>query len=115
MVMKMKPWKLTRPVQCKKCPWRKDVDPHTIPHGYSVEKHKDLKASIATQTCPLEFTTTMACHETGNTHCIGWLVNQAGPGNNIRLRIQLLDCTNRDQVRTIGEQHETFEDTVPHE
>lgn len=55
----------------------------------------------------------MACHEEHEAHCIGWLVNQVGPGNNIALRLRLRDCTNADKIRLCGEQHETFDATLP--
>lgn len=100
-----KTWKLKRTVQCAKCPWRIDVDPHDIPNGYSVEKHEALEGTIAQD---LHFggeLRVMACHETDDAHCVGWLVNQAGPGNNIGLRLSLFSCENASDVRTIGEQH----------
>ncbi len=48
-----------------------------------------------------------------DAHCLGWLMNQLGPGNNIGLRLSLLDCENLDKVKLVGEQHECFEDTLP--
>lgn len=60
--------------------------PRTIPNGYSEKRHRALKSTIATD--PLRSVTNpthaMACHETHDAHCMGWLVNQIGPGNNIR-------------------------------
>lgn len=108
-------WKLKRTKQCFKCPWRKDVNPHDIPNGYSEEKHRALSSTIASDplTSILEPTHAMACHETHDAHCIGWLVNQTGPGNNIGLRIQMSSCENYRDVRTVGAQHERFEDTLP--
>ena len=55
----------------------------------------------------------MACHETHDAHCIGWLAHQCGPGNNIAMRMRMMSCENADQVKLIGDQHETFEDTLP--
>lgn len=109
-------WQLKRTRQCEKCPWLRDVDPRTIPNGYCEAKHRALESTIggggiaglASRTLRV-----MACHETHDAHCIGWLVNQIGPGNNIALRIQMMNCTNADRVRLAGEQHETFEDTLP--
>lgn len=115
----MTSWKLERTVQCKKCPWRKDVDPHEIPNGYSVERHAALRSTIAT---PGDISRlheddqhVMACHETQDAHCIGWLVNQIGAGNNIALRLRMRHCENALAVRTVGEQHATFDDTLPEE
>lgn len=110
-------WKLKRTRQCAKCPWRKDVDPHDIPNGYSENKHRALSDTIAREGDLSALTCSrlkiMACHETDDAHCIGWLVNQLGPGNNIALRMQMMTCENFEKVRTVGEQHERFEDTLP--
>lgn len=109
-------WRLKRTRQCARCPWRKDVDPRAIPDGYTPEKHEALACTIAEPGSlagiggPLH---AMACHETHESHCLGWLVNQLGPGNNIPLRLAMLGCENLDRVRLIGEQHERFEDTLP--
>ena len=46
-------------------------------------------------------------------HCIGWLNNQLGVGNNIVLRLQMGSCENARAIRLRGEQHETFEETLP--
>jgi hypothetical protein len=55
----------------------------------------------------------MACHETHEAHCIGWLNHQLGPGNNLQLRIKMGSCVNARAIRLRGEQHKTFEDTLP--
>jgi hypothetical protein len=114
----MKTWKLTRTTQCSKCPWKVDTDPFDIPDGYDVEKHKNLKSTIADNTLfdpdkPLKI---MACHHSkiGNEqHCVGWLWNQIGTGNNIGLRISMMSCENAKDITIVGEQHELFEDTLP--
>lgn len=106
-------WKLKRVTQCAKCPWRIDVDPHDIPNGYSEEKHRALESTIAR---PGDFHlsgSAMACHETDDAHCIGWLVNQLGPGNNIGLRLRMMSCENAQLIKLHGPQHECFEDTLP--
>lgn len=111
--------KLKRTKQCDKCPWRVDVDPNDIPNGYCPTKHKALSKTIAKPGDLLGVfggeMHVMACHETHDAHCIGWLMNQLGPGNNIGLRIAMMDCTNRDKIKLVGEQHERFEDTLPRE
>jgi hypothetical protein len=109
-------WKLKRTAQCAKCPWRKDVDPHDIPNGYCETKHRNLASTIATPGAlpnlgaPLA---AMACHETDDAHCVGWLMNQIGTGNNIALRMHVRTCSNIGNVRLVGEQHQTFEETLP--
>lgn len=108
-------WKLKRTAQCKLCPWRKGVDPHDIPDGYSEAKHRALKSTISEG--GFAFLSgelrVMACHETDDAHCVGWLVNQLGAGNNIGLRLHMRSCTNANQIKLAGEQHATFEDTLP--
>ena len=114
----MPSWSLTRTMQCVHCPWRKEVDPYDIPNGYSREKHRALCSTIA---APGSLDTlysdepfrVMACHETENAYCIGWLSYQIGPGNNILLRMRMLHCTNAKEIRLRGEQHATFEETLP--
>lgn len=109
-------WKLKRTVQCAKCPWRTDVDPYDIPNGYDPEKHCALSDTIAAEGDLSGLgreMKVMACHETQDAHCVGWLVHQAGVGNNIPLRLSLLSCDNWKKIRTIGEQHQSFDDTLP--
>lgn len=113
-------FELKRTIQCAKCPWKVSTNPNEIPDGYSVEKHKKLGETIAKDVMtsfgkPLRI---MACHHSKDTeenaeHCIGWLKNQLGRGNNIGLRISMMGCTNIREVKTIGEQHKYFEDTLP--
>ncbi len=107
-------WKLKRTAQCAKCPWLVGVDPHDIPNGYSEARHRALEKTIARS--PLESLgqrETMACHETVDAHCIGWLVNQIGVGNNIGMRLRMMTCENAGAIRLRGDQHATFEDTLP--
>lgn len=103
--------------QCAKCPWKKSVNPHEIPDGYCVKKHRKLKDTIAepgTYTSrPLK---AMACHESEDGKprlCIGWAAHQIGPGNNISLRLQAMRDPNFPLLETVGPQHQRFEDTLP--
>jgi hypothetical protein len=116
-----KEFELRRTKQCEKCPWKKSTNPHEIPRGYDPEKHANLKRTIATDDGlksvlnylnkePLRI---MACHEEHEAHCIGWLMHQLGSGNNLRLRIDMMKCTNLGDVKLDGPQHEEFEDTLP--
>lgn len=112
----MKPWKLQRTTQCAKCPWKVSTDPHDIPNGYSEDMHRGLEKTIAIPGAINGGGTAMACHESPvgeETFCIGWLVHQVGPGNNILLRMQMRHCENARDIRTVGPQHATFEDTLP--
>lgn len=107
-------WRLKRTAQCEKCPWRVETAPYDIPNSYSVEKHRRLERTIATPGA-IDFSprAAMACHETDNAHCVGWLAHQVGPGNNIALRLQMRTCENASKIRLRGEQHQTFTDTLP--
>jgi hypothetical protein len=105
--------------QCAKCPWRKGVDPNDIPNGYSREKHEALSGTIAEPGSLLGLgggLRMMACHDTSpgrEKACVGWLVNQLGPGNNLALRMQAILGQVDVNVETIGEQRDRFEDTLP--
>jgi len=87
--------------QCAKCPWRFDVDPNDIPNGYCATKHAALRDTITEGFGPLRI---MACHETPIGHevpCVGWLVNQLGPGNNLSLRMRVSAGQIDGNVRTM--------------
>lgn len=103
--------------QCSKCPWRRDTDPQRIPGGYDVEKHRRLDCTIAR---PGELSddplVMMACHETpvgAELPCVGWLVHQLGPGNNLALRLRVLLGKVDASVQTVGPQHSCLQDTIP--
>lgn len=111
-------WCLKRLKQCDKCPWKKSTNPYDIPNGYSVENHLNLEVTIAKNLTWNNQLNVMSCHEHDTKEevmCLGWLYNQLGPGNNIGLRLRMFDCTNRNDWEIVGEQHETFEDTVPND
>lgn len=111
--------KLKRVRQCEKCPWKVSTNPHEIPGGYSEALHRGLSRTVA---APGDIPNLsgamhmMACHESepGNeAHCVGWLMNQLGPGNNIGLRLAMMGCENLRYVQLDGPQHDRFEDTLP--
>lgn len=109
---------LKRTQQCKLCPWKVTTNPREIPRGYDPEKHRKLAGTIAQGSAVEQMSSNapvraMACHEEHDVYCIGWLMHQLGPGNNLRLRLLMRNCTNLDEVQLDGEQHETFEDTLP--
>ena len=107
--------RLGRDKQCAKCPWKVAVDPHDIPNGYSEDRHHSLVGTIATHLQIGGKIRVMACHESpvgDETECIGWLVNQMGSGNNIALRILMMKY-DLSRVEVFGDQHQTFEETLP--
>lgn len=109
-------WKLKRLKQCDKCPWKVSTDPYDIPDGYDVEKHRALAITIGEPGTFGWSGHVMACHEHNvgeETHCIGWLAHQLGRGNNIPLRLAMRNCDNIGLIKLDGEQHESFEDTLP--
>lgn len=104
--------------QCKSCPWRVDCEPtKDIPNGYSVKLHEGLRKTIRSGLESLQGScrTVMACHYSKpgeEIHCAGWLHNQLGPGNNIGVRMAVM--AGRMPVPEVdGDQHETFDDTLP--
>ena len=105
--------------QCKKCPWRVDVDPRDIPNGYCEKAHAALESSAIAEPGAVPAGDTlrmMACHDTpvgDEKACVGWLAHQLGPGNNIGLRLRVVHDRELGNFETVGEQHETFEDTLP--
>lgn len=108
---------LPKRIQCKACPWRKDVVPERdIPGGYCAKKHANLRGTVNQGLRSLVGgTPAMACHESPpgkEIPCIGWLDYELGPGNNIGLRIRAMHGQ-LPQYEVVGEQHETFEDTLP--
>lgn len=104
-------------VQCKQCPWKKGSNPRDIPGEYSEEKHHALTRTIAEPgVLRGEGLRMMACHETPNGRelpCVGWLVQQLGPGNNLDLRLAVMQGRVDDNVKTVGPQHKYLEDTFP--
>jgi hypothetical protein len=111
-------FKLPRLKQCEKCPWKKTTNPYDIPDGYDVEKHKTLTSTIRTGDDLFQQTSNMACHHSDgedSMYCVGWLHNQLGVGNNIMLRLQMMNCENIGKIKLVGAQHERFEDTLPKE
>lgn len=106
--------------QCKKCPWRQDVDARTIPNGYDRAKHKKLRATIAAPGA-LDFgpeLRLMACHQSPvgrERPCVGWLDHQLTAGNNIALRLAVFRKRICADYALVGPQHARFEDTLPPE
>ncbi|WP_049732832.1 DUF6283 family protein [Rhizobium ecuadorense] len=109
-------WKLKRLRQCEKCPWKVSTDPNEIPGGYSEQLHQALSCTIADPHSLRGTGHVFACHESRvgeEAHCVGWLMNQLGPGNNIGLRLKMMSCENIGHVQLDGLQHARFEDTLP--
>lgn len=107
--------------QCKACPWKKSTVPdRDIPGGYCADKHRALRDTIAEPASLRQMVTPslriMACHESNPTDaypCVGWLVHQLGPGNNLALRLMAASSGQFNGLQTIGPQHECIEDTLP--
>jgi hypothetical protein len=106
-------------LQCAKCPWKVTTDPNDIPNGYCEVKHSKLADTIAKPgALPMGPLRVFACHESSvgrELPCVGWLENQLGEGNNIALRLAVSMGRIDANVRTVGEQHTRFEDTLPKE
>lgn len=103
--------------QCSKCPWKIGQDPREIPGVYREDKHLALSSTIAPRG---EFRAgtlrLMTCHETAigkELPCVGWLYNQLGVGNNIGLRLAVIQGHVDAEIEVIGPQRARFEDTLP--
>jgi len=104
--------------QCKACPWKTSTRPERdIPGGYDADKHRDLKRTVRSGLESIAGPVrVMACHESAvgeELPCVGWLVNQIGPGNNIGLRLAIARGKIDAEVETVGPQHATLEKTLP--
>lgn len=104
-------------LQCSKCPWKVTTDPHEIPNGYDVERHRALASTIAK---PIDLSSLasgelrmMACHETHDAPCVGWMAHQLGPGNNIALRVRAATGRLDTDIELVGDQHPNLEATLP--
>ena len=93
------------------------MNPHDIPGAYSEDKHAALSCTIAGRESHMHSQVVqMACHETpegGESPCVGWLVNQLGPGNNIALRMRVMFGNIDGDVETVGPQHDCLAATLP--
>lgn len=102
--------------QCKKCPWKVDTNPINIPGDYNAAKHCALKNTIVNGFDPSGVLRLMACHESkvgSDVVCVGWLHNQLTVGNNVMLRFAVVRGRISANYRLDGEQHLSFEDTLP--
>jgi len=98
--------------QCKKCPWKVSSKNEDIPN-YDRKKHESLGSTIWDN--PSYKGASMACHDSyegKEFHCVGWINNQVGRGNNINLRMQMFKWENAGDIEVVGKQHETFDDTL---
>lgn len=106
--------KLQQTKQCKTCPWIEGNSVKDIPN-YDPNQHLALENTIASD---LSFggqsVNCMACHhskEGKENMCIGWLNNQLGVGNNIPLRLMMMNYENASDIEVVGDQRDNFEDT----
>lgn len=83
-----------------------------IPGQYSAEKHARLiqcqSGGVEGLRDPIR---AMACHESspGREYpCVGWLVNQLGPGNNLALRLRAITTGEYRDLQVEGDQHESL-------
>ena len=92
-------------------------DPRDIPGDYCEIKHAALSKTIAEPGSLAGIhggeLRIMACHETHESPCVGWLANQLEEGNNIPLRLAVINGRIDAKIKTVGEQHATLEDTLP--
>jgi hypothetical protein len=101
--------------QCKHCPWKKGSDTSKIP-GYRRAKHCKLSSTVDKGITDIARTLRiMACHKSktgADIPCVGWMVNQLGPGNNLALRMAVISGRVDAHVVTVGPQHRTLQETL---
>lgn len=99
-------WRLNQTKQCKTCPWRKDSKTKNIP-DYCFKLHKNLQDTVADkpsikQLFDSSLRKVVLCHysspDSEKFYCIGWVYNQLGTGNNIRLRLPFMTCQNASEI-----------------
>lgn len=107
--------KLIRTKQCDSCPWKKGIMPEDITQGFDLEYYQGVREQF--QASGLESIhkqhKQMACHmhpDSNPTPCVGWLINQAGIGNNLFIRLQLMQVENSCDLQVDGEQHNSILD-----
>lgn len=109
--------------QCKTCPWKVTTDPTAEIPNYVPELARALTCTIAKSPMESLFPVIgaggpmrmMACHYSRPGEefpCAGWLEHQLGVGNNIAVRLLVVQGRLPVPV-TEGEQHERYEDTLP--
>jgi len=109
--------RLQRVTQCSACPWRVHSDLQDIPNNYDAAKHRELWRTIAV---PGDISSigdgtalrVMACHNPPEAHCIGWLANQLGAGNNTPLRLMMRHYRHARALVLRGPQVEIFAETL---
>ena len=107
-------FKLKQTVQCDSCPWRVEAKISDIPN-YSRDLHENLSSTIAKDNSIGNQLKIMACHHSSDgyeRHCIGWVANQLGVGNNISLRLQFRHCSNAQNIKLKGKQKQNFQQTL---
>lgn len=98
--------------QCASCPWKTSIDPDALPGKYGHVRRDAVARASASGTRSLRTDTPgMGCHvkRPGPVlPCVGWLVQQLGPGNNIGLRMQVAAGLVDGNVETVGPQRATL-------
>lgn len=109
--------KLQRTKQCKNCPWKLSVNPADIPNGFDYDSHKRILENAPKEgQIYVEKLHIMSCHNSNDNDemfCIGWLKNQLGSGNNIPLRIKMMNYSNVSKIKTFGKQKADFKLVKP--
>lgn len=108
---------LSHTTQCKTCPWRVEASLEDIPR-YSRAQLEDLEESCNQSGISSLSSHAMMCHHAKSNEfrpCLGWLVYAIGPGQNFGARMIANNIKNLGDVQLLGEQHETFQDTLREE
>lgn len=102
--------------QCRRCPWKTSTG-RNIPNGFAHDARELVQRMVARSASLIDsHEIAQQCHETLDDDplpCVGWLVNQLGPGNNLPLRLRVMLGQVDANVVTVGPQHRRIEDIVP--
>lgn len=98
--------------QCASCPWKRSVDPDSLPAGYGrVDRDAVTRASASGAASLRDRAPGMGCHvpRPGPVlPCVGWLAQQLGPGGDLGLRMAVVTGHVDANVETVGPQRATL-------
>lgn len=102
------------PKQCGNCPWKKSTKLEDIDckEGFDMDYYESVRDDYVACHDFDRSHKNMGCHKFPNDSqpCIGWLLHEAGPGNNIGIRLMLSCVDNANELETFGPQHKSIKD-----
>ncbi len=106
--------RIEHPKQCANCPWKKSTKWEDIDcvEGFDMDFYESVRDEYIPKHMFDKSHRNMGCHkhEGDDQPCIGWLLHEAGRGNNIGIRLMLSGVENADELETFGPQHTDIRD-----